>query len=101
MMDLLHGVAHLDGNALFVLLLAAALAGVLGGVVPAWRRVWSDRDLPVRSFARRRGVALERTDRLGAELRCGMCQSKALCGRLLAMGAKSPPAGCPNARLFG
>jgi hypothetical protein len=101
MMDLLYGIAHLGGDTLFVLLLAAALAGVLAGVVPAWRRVWSARDLPVRSFACRRGVALERVERLGAELHCGMCQSKGLCGRLLATGAKSPPAGCPNARLLG
>jgi len=101
MMDFLYGIAHLDGATLAVLLLAVALAAAMLGILPAWRRVWSENArLPVRRFLHRRGTQLVRREALEAELRCGLCASKATCNRLLAAGAKAPLAGCPNARLL-
>ena len=100
-MDFLYGIAHLDGATLAVLLLAVALAAAMLGILPAWRRVWSENArLPVRRFLRMRDTQLVRREALEAELRCGLCASKAACNRLLAAGAKAPLAGCPNARLL-
>ena len=91
----------IDASALIALLLAAALGGVLIGILPAWRRLMEGGpDLPLWGFLRRRGIALETFPVLQAELRCELCGSKPQCKRLLAEGGDAPPAHCPNAELF-
>ena len=90
----------MDSSAFIALLLAAALGGVLIGILPAWRRLMGGGpDLPVWGFLRRRGIGLETVPTLQAELRCEVCDSKAQCKRLLAEGG-DVPAHCPNAELF-
>lgn len=84
---------------LILLLLAAALAGALIAVLPAWRRL-AGQGLPVRSFFARRGVGVEGAAELQAEIRCALCETQARCRHLLAAGAETPPEGCPNAALF-
>ncbi len=88
-----------------VLLLAAGVAGALLAILPEWRRLWRDAaGLPVNRFLSRRALQTEMRsdapDEHDAEIRCALCGSRALCRSLLARGATSPAAGCPNARLF-
>ena len=77
----------LDAATVFVLLLAAALAGALVGVLPEWRRLMSG-DLPIR-----RHLAAEAS--FDARLRCALCAGRAACARRAA-----PLPECPNAALF-
>ena len=91
----------IDTSTFIALLLAAAIAGALLGILPAWRRLMTGgRDLPVWGFLRRRGAGVEGRAALQAEMRCEMCDSKAQCRLLLANGADAPVTGCPNAKLF-
>ena len=91
----------LDTSTFIVLLLAAALAGVVLAVLPAWRaRRESARTLPVRALLQRRGIAPSRRAALQAELRCELCDAQAECRQLLAEGVDLPAAGCPNGALL-
>ena len=91
----------LDTSTFIALLLAAALAGALLSVLPAWlRRTAGAQALPVRALLHRRGIALSRRAALHAELRCELCDAQPECRRLLAEGVDLPAAGCPNGGLL-
>jgi hypothetical protein len=90
----------LDPSSLILMILAAALAGALASVMPAWQGMRSRAGLPVWTFLRRRGSTLERAAALQAELRCETCSAKRRCRQLVSEGADTPDAGCPNAALF-
>jgi hypothetical protein len=78
-----------DAPAVIVLMLAAALAGALLGVLPEWRRMMNG-GLPIHKHLRRAAsVPLE------AELRCALCAGRQECARRAA-----PLPDCPNAALF-
>jgi hypothetical protein len=84
-----------------VLLLAAALVGAVLAVVPPWRALQREaHKLPVWGFARQRGLRLPSGEALRAELRCGMCDAKKECDRLLAAGERTPPGTCFNRDLL-
>jgi hypothetical protein len=92
------------------LLLIGALGAVIAasGMLSDWLRApGSAYDLPFWGFFARRGLRREAVvARLGeetvslAEMRCALCGSKGECRRQLRSRAKSPPADCPNVRLF-
>ena len=88
-----------DPGTFVVLVLAAALAGLLIGILPDWRRMIGRR-LPVHAFLRRQGEPLDGRAAQQAELRCAMCGAKAQCEQRLAAGERSPIAGCPNPELL-
>lgn len=100
--------ATFDISNAIVLLLAAALAGLLVALLPAWRRIMAHgRELPLWKFTRSMGAtrdALAR--RIGeravseAEMRCGACAADEECAQRLMKPAATPPAHCPNAALF-
>ena len=92
----------IDAGTVTVLMLASALAGLLVGILPAWRRLMSDgQRLPVWAFLRRRGSAgVEARAVAQAEVRCTLCGAKAQCEQLLAAGADSPVPECPNLELL-
>jgi hypothetical protein len=79
-----------DAPTVTVLMLAAALGGVLLGVLPEWRRLMGG-TLPVRKHWRSEteGPPFE------AELRCALCSGREKC----AARAKPLP-DCPNTALF-
>ena len=90
-----------DASTVAVLLLACALAGLLIGILPVWRRAMSGAQrLPVWAFLRRRGAGVEGRAAVQAQMRCALCGTKAQCERQLAAGANSPVPGCPNLELF-
>jgi len=94
-------VIALETGTFILILLASALVGALIAVLPAWRSLMAARpELPVWGFLRRRGVTLERGAALHAEMRCGICGSRAQCMRLLAAGDHQPVPGCLNSELF-
>jgi len=94
-------VITVETGTFILILLASALIGALIAVLPAWRSLMAARaGLPVWAFLRRGGAVLEGDDALQAEIRCGMCGSRAQCARLLAAGEQQPVAGCPNSELF-
>jgi hypothetical protein len=88
-----------DPGSFMVLVLAAALAGLLIGVLPDWRRMVGHR-LPIDAFLRRQGARVDGRAALHAEIRCAMCGAKAQCEQRLGAGARSPIAGCPNSELL-
>jgi hypothetical protein len=73
-------------------------AHALFGILPAWRRL-CDPHLPPWGFHRQR-FRLPRVEALRAELRCGLCDTRARCRSRIARGRTGPVAGCPNASLF-
>jgi hypothetical protein len=77
-----------DLSTVIVLMLAAALAGALLGVLPEWRRLMGG-GLPIH-----RHLGVERLP-FEAELRCALCSGRERCARRAA-----PLADCPNAALF-
>jgi hypothetical protein len=94
-------VIALETGTFILILLASALVGALIAVLPAWRSLMAARpELPVWGFLRRRGVTLERAAALHAEMRCGVCGSRAQCMRLLAARDDQPVPGCLNSELF-
>jgi len=90
----------LDPTSLILIILAAALAGALASVMPAWEGMRARRSLPVWAFLRRRGSTPERAAALQAELRCEICSAKRRCRQLVSEGAIGPGSNCPNAELF-
>ena len=91
-----------DSGTIAVLVVAAALAGVLVGILPAWRRVMGGghRRLPVWLFRHGTCAPLEyRAARLAA-IRCELCGERDACMERLKAWAAQPPAHCPNAALF-
>ena len=90
----------LSPGAFMVLVFAAALAGLLIGILPDWRRMIGHR-LPIQGFLRRQGARLDGRAVVHAEMGCAMCDAKAQCEQRLAAGADSPVAGCPNSELLG
>jgi|KBSMisStaDraftv2_1062788.scaffolds.fasta_scaffold1941103_2 hypothetical protein len=90
----------LDTSTLVLVVLAAGLIGALAAVMPLWPAMRGGRALPVWTFLRRRGTALERVGALQAELRCETCNAKLRCKQALAGGADTPPGECPNGALF-
>jgi len=90
-----------DFGTVVVLMVAAALAGLLVGVLPVWRRLMSgDHRLPVWQFLRRGDVSPEGRTALLAELRCELCDERAACLERLKTGAVLAPENCPNAALL-
>ena len=90
-----------DAGTVVILALAAALAGLLLGLLPGWRRVvGAGHQLPVWSFLRRQAASLGSRAALQAELRCALCGEQAECAKQLKAGAMQPPENCPNAALF-
>lgn len=87
----------LDSGTFILVILAAALAGALASVLPAWR---GTRKVPVWGFLQRRSATLDPVAALQAELRCETCSAKLRCQKLLADGADTPASGCPNAEVF-
>ena len=79
-----------DTSAVIVLMLAAALAGVLLGVLPEWRRLMSGA-LPIRRFWRKGAEAPP----FEAELRCALCAGREKCAT-----RATPLPDCPNTALF-
>jgi hypothetical protein len=78
-----------DASTVIVLMLAAALAGALLGVLPEWRRLMNG-GLPIHKHLRRGASAP-----FEAELRCALCAGRQECAQQAA-----PLADCPNAALF-
>ena len=78
-----------DASTVVVLMVAAALAGALLGVLPEWRRMMNG-GLPIHKHLRR-GASVP----LEAELRCALCAGRQECARRAA-----PLPDCPNAALF-
>lgn len=91
--------SSLSPGALMVLVSAAAIAGLLIGILPDWRRMIGHR-LPVQGFLRRQGARVDGRAVLHAEMGCAMCDAQSKCERRLAAGADSPVAGCPNSALL-
>ncbi len=92
---------NLDFGTVAVLVLAAALAGLLVGILPAWRGiVGSGYRLPIRLFLRGKGESLVGQSALLAEMRCQVCGERAACLERLKAGIAQPPGNCPNAALF-
>ena len=90
-----------DAGTVAILMLGAALAGLLVGVLPFWRRIMSGgHRLPVWQFLRRGDVSLEGRTALLAELRCELCDERAACLERLKTGAVLAPEHCPNAALL-
>lgn len=90
-----------DLGTFMVLMLAAALAALLIGILPTWRRMMSGgHRLPVQAFLRRQGARVDGRAALHAEMRCALCGARAECKRRLAAGANAPIAGCPNSELI-
>lgn len=90
-----------DFGTVAVLILAAALAGLLLGLLPSWRRMMNgDHTLPMWVFLRRRHAGVDGRAALQAEMRCALCGQKAECERQLATGADSPIPGCLNSKLL-
>jgi hypothetical protein len=79
-----------DASTVIVLMLAAALAGALLGVLPEWRRLMSGA-LPIHKHLRRTGASAP----FEAELRCALCAGRQECAQ-----RATPLADCPNAALF-
>lgn len=77
-----------DLSTVIVLMLAAALAGALLGVLPEWRRLTGG-GLPIHRHLGTDDLPLE------AELRCALCSGRERCARRAA-----PLEDCPNAALF-
>jgi len=90
----------LDTGSFILIILAAALAGALASVMPAWQGMRGGRGLPVWTFLRQRGSSIGHVAALQAELRCETCNAKLRCKQALADGADAPPAECPNGALF-
>ncbi len=89
-----------EPGTLMALLAAAAIAGLLVGILPDWRKLVGHR-LPIHAFLRRQGAQVDDRDALvRAEMRCAVCEASAQCERRLAAGADSPLAGCPNSELL-
>src|SRR6185295_5735410 len=92
---------NFDAGTVAILVLGAALAGLLAGVLPFWRRIMGgDHRLPVWQFLRLRHDSLEGRTALLAELRCGLCDERAACLERLKSGAVLAPEHCPNAALL-
>jgi len=92
---------NFDTGTVVILVLGAALAGLLVGVLPFWRRIIGGGHLlPVRQFLRRADVSLEGRTALLAELRCELCDERAACMERLKTGAVLAPEHCPNAALL-
>jgi hypothetical protein len=90
-----------DFGTVVVLMLAAALAGLLIGVLPVWRRMMSGGQRPpLWLFPRGRHDSLEGRAALLARMRCEVCGERAACLERLKAGIAQPPANCPNAALF-
>lgn len=79
-----------DASTVIVLMLAAALAGALLGLLPEWRRMMNG-GLPIHRHLRRAGASAA----FEAELRCALCAGRQECARRAA-----PLPDCPNAALF-
>lgn len=91
----------LDFGTVAFLMLAAVLAGLLIGVLPAWRQMMGGgRRLPVWLFLRRQDASLDGRAALDAEIRCAVCGERAGCLERLKAGSAQPPENCPNAALF-
>ena len=80
----------IDISTVIVLILAAALAGALVGVLPEWRRLMSG-DLPIRKHLHpgHESPAFEAT------LRCALCAGRQACAK-----RSAPLPDCPNGALF-
>ena len=92
---------NFDAGTVAVLVVAAALAGVLVGILPVWRRsIGGGHRLPVWLFRRGTDTPLEPRAALLAEMRCDLCGEQDACLERLKAGAAQPPAHCPNAALF-
>ncbi|HEX6318988.1 MAG TPA: hypothetical protein VFZ84_08930 [Burkholderiales bacterium] len=78
-----------DASTVIVLMLAAALAGALLGVLPEWRGLSGA--LPIHRYLRRTGASAP----FEAELRCALCAGRQECAQ-----RATPLADCPNAALF-
>lgn len=91
-----------------VLLLAAALMGLLIALLPAWRRIMAHgNELPVWKFSGSMGATRDAATRcighravLEAEMRCGACAAQKQCEQRLTRPGATPVAYCPNAELF-
>ena len=79
-----------DAPTVIVLMLAAALAGVVLGVLPEWRRLMGGA-LPIRKHWRSETEALP----FEAELRCALCSGRERCAT-----RATPLPDCPNQALF-
>jgi hypothetical protein len=93
-------------TALFAVVVAAALVALFSIAADSRRLARARADL-LWAFQRRRGTRREAlVARIGeravrlAEMRCTSCSSRGECLALLAEGAASPVADCPNAALF-
>jgi len=90
-----------DAGTVAVLMLASVLAGLLIGILPAWRGMKSGgQRLPVWAFLRHKGAVVEGRAAVLAEMRCVLCGTKVQCQRLLAAGADSPVPECPNLEML-
>jgi hypothetical protein len=91
---------NLDSATIAVLLAAVALAGVLIGILPVWRRVMGEgRRLPFWRFRRGTEAPIQGGAALLAEIRCGLCGEQDACMARLKAGVSQAPADCPNATL--
>ncbi len=90
----------LDLGTFAVLMIAAALAGLLIGILPTWRQMGSGHRLPVWGFLTRQSAPLDGRTALQAEMLCSLCGAKTECVERLKAGAVQPAENCPNAALF-
>ena len=80
----------LDLGTVAVLVVVSALAGLLIGILPAWRRIASSgHRLPIRLFLRGKGESLVGPSALLAEIRCEVCGERAACLERLKAGIAS------------
>lgn len=99
-MEFVNALGTLDAAGIVVLLLAAALLGLLIGAGSGWRQLQRGmRDAPVQLAIRASGGVLSARTARDAEVRCTLCPMKAACRAILESG-QPLPADCPNATLF-
>jgi hypothetical protein len=100
-MEFIDYLVSVDATGVVVLMLAAALTGLLFGVGTAWRGVQREmREAPVQAALRRLGGGtLTAREVRNAEVRCALCPARGSCAGRLRRGEPLPPE-CPNRALF-
>lgn len=99
-MEFINTLGTLDAAGIVVLLLGAALLGLLIGVGSGWRELQRGmRNAPVQYLAGGAGRTLSGRQLRDAEVRCALCPVKAACRAVLERGGELPPE-CPNRILF-
>jgi hypothetical protein len=97
-----------DGSTLALFAVLVGILALLALLLNDSRGLVNTRgDLLLWAFLRRRGVRRDAlVAKIGergvrtAEMRCSACGSRTECAALLAQGAATPPADCPNGLLF-